>query len=226
MDIDIFKNGWNSENAYIFGWIMSDGCLMKCGRNKTTYAVVIVSNDYDVIEWLHQKLCIGNKIYKCGNGYSIKYRNISSINFMISNNLKERKSLTMEFPSSIPEEFVFDFLRGYFDGDGSLILHKTDYNTYGQVSFTCGSVQFVNTIREILAVRGIDSHVYQDGRCGNSSYYLKVTKRSEIIKLFNLMYSGDKYCLKRKYNKFCSLFDAKPKYNIAPLDNIFSYDIV
>lgn len=53
MDNDIYKNGWDNINAYIFGIIMSDGCLKYEGRNKNRLAIRIGLNDYDMIERLH-----------------------------------------------------------------------------------------------------------------------------------------------------------------------------
>ena len=63
MDNDIYKNGWDNINAYIFGIIMSDGCLKYEGRNKNRLAIRIGLNDYDMIKRLHSYMCIGNKIY-------------------------------------------------------------------------------------------------------------------------------------------------------------------
>lgn len=196
---------------------MSDGCLRKEGRNKTAYAVRICSNDRDIIEWLHAKLCVGNKIYKQGdNGYLLKYRNAESIKYMIDNGLTERKSLTLKFPQ-IPDEYIGDFIRGYFDGDGSIILRKTKYNTYAQASFTCASKEFLDGLKDKLLDNGIESHIYKDGRATNNSYYLRIIKRSELELLFDLMYSNN-VCytkLERKFEKFKTYLDCKPKYKIS-----------
>ena len=62
MDINIFESGWNDFNAYVFGLIMSDGCLTPQGRNKTMECVWINLNDKEMIEYLHNRMCIGNKI--------------------------------------------------------------------------------------------------------------------------------------------------------------------
>lgn len=214
-DNNIFKNGWNKVNAYIFGWIMSDGCLKKEGRNKNRHAVRITSNDKEIIEWMHGVMCVGNRIYVQGKNYSIKYRNLDGIAFMIEHNLKERKSLDMQFPL-IPDEYLPFFIRGYFDGDGSVVLRETKYNTYGQISFTSGSLEFLESLQNKLGSFGIDSRIYPDGRVGNNCSYLRVIKRSEIEKLFFFLYAdeGSKR-LERKYIRFKSLMDSKPKYNIS-----------
>ena len=149
MDNDIYENGWDQTNAYIFGIIMSDGCLKYEGRNKNRLAIRIGLNDYDMIKKLHDYMCVGNKIYCQGKQYSIKYRNENSINFLVKNGLTERKSLTMKFPN-IPYNVLASFIRGYFDGDGSIILSHTKYNIYGQVSFASGSKDFLLGLQKAL----------------------------------------------------------------------------
>lgn len=216
IDNNIFINGWNHENAYTFGWVLSDGCLLKEGRNKTSYAVRISSNDYDVISWLHNYMCVGNKIYQQGKNYVIKFRNKESVEFMMRHNLVERKSLVLKFPD-IPDEYFWDFVRGYFDGDGSIILRNTRYNLYGQVSITSGSIDFLNALQLKLQEHGVVSHIYKDGRSTNRSFYLQVIKRKELENLFFAMYQNkDKsFFLNRKYEKFKTLvIDNHPKYNI------------
>ena len=76
-------------------------------------------NDKEMIEKLHKYMCFGNKVYKRNKQYSIKYRNEESIDFLIKNGLIQRKSLEINFPI-LPIEFMPSFIRGYFDGDGSI----------------------------------------------------------------------------------------------------------
>lgn len=212
-DNNIYENGWNDTNAYIFGWIMSDGCLVLEGRNKTSYAVRIASNDKDIVGWMHGYMCSGNKIYKSRKNYMIKYRNRDAIEFLMQNRLKERKSLDMEFPS-IPDKHLPYFIRGYFEGDGSIILRETKYGTYGQVSFTCGSTRFIEVLQWKLGEFGVVSHIYKDGRDRNQSLYLRITSREMIDRFYNLIYSDVTSVpfLRRKQRKFVKLLSEKPKH--------------
>lgn len=212
-DNNIYENGWDNTNAYVFGWIMSDGCLLLEGRNKTSYAVRIASNDEDIIEWMHRYMCNGNKIYKNGKNFMVKYRNKDGIEFLMRNCLKERKSLDMLFPN-IPDEYLPYFIRGYFEGDGSIIIHKTKYGSYGQVSFTCGSVHFIDVLQWKLGELGIVSHLYKDSRSNNRSMYLRITSREMVERFYNLIYSDISSVpfLRRKQEKFVKLLSEKPKY--------------
>ena len=167
---------------------MSDGCLSKSGRNKNRYTVRICSNDFDIIEWLHTYMCVGNKIYKQGqNGFVIQFRNECSIKFMMDYGLKERKSLDAVFPD-IPDDFLGDFIRGYFDGNGSMVLQRTRYNTYAQVSFTSGSKKFLDALKDRLSQHDIASHLIicelsREAKSKNSfRLYIKETKTKQCCK--------------------------------------------
>lgn len=216
-DNNIFENGWNHCNAYIFGWIMSDGCLRKEGRNKTAYAVRIVTNDLEIAEWLHSYMCYGNKIYSYNNSHTIKYRNIEAIEYMMQLGLTERKSKTVCFPN-VPCKYMSDFIRGYFDGNGSVMLNINAYNSYPRATFTTGSYSFIESLRSELIKVGIQpTGVYEDKRENNHSYSLIVSKRAEFESLFNYIYKNKdcSFYLKRKYEKFLTCLSCKPKYKVT-----------
>lgn len=216
MDINIFESGWNDFNAYVFGLIMSDGCLTLQGRNKTMECVWINLNDKEMIEYLHSRMCIGNKVYIQGKNYSLKYRNSEGISFMKNFKLIQRKSSIVQFPN-LPDEYIRHFIRGYFDGNGSIVVKNTKYNTYAQTSITCGSFDFLESMMYKLRAFNIKSNIYKDGRSNNGSYYLRQTKRSEVEKMFDFMYKDiDKNnMLLRKYTKYQNYINnTKLKYNI------------
>ena len=64
----------------------------------------------------------------------------------------ENKSLILTFPSKeqVPEEFIYHFIRGYFDGDGSICKKEksncTNYsiNIVGTESFIKSLSQYFN----------------------------------------------------------------------------------
>ncbi len=61
----------------------------------------------------------------------------------------QNKSLVMDFPD-VPREFFWDFVRGYFDGDGSVSIVRGCL----RVAFHCGSLSFVTALRFELESRG------------------------------------------------------------------------
>lgn len=47
---------------------------------------------------------------------------------MIDKGCVKRKSLILKQPKGVPEKFIFDFIRGYFDGDGCLTYYSFENN--------------------------------------------------------------------------------------------------
>jgi len=66
-----------------------------------------------------------------------------------------RKSLIMKFPN-VPDQYLADFIRGYFDGDGSVYfttyLRTKDHRKQVDLrcNFTSGSPAFLNKLRDLL----------------------------------------------------------------------------
>lgn len=79
IDKNVYENGWNRENAYLFGLIMSDGCLTK---NKKRNIIVISLNDFEIIEKLHKYVECKRKIYKQGKQSKLYYWNEDAISFL------------------------------------------------------------------------------------------------------------------------------------------------
>lgn len=137
-DKNIYENGFNNINSYIFGLIMSDGSLVFDNHSKRE-RIVISSNDYDILNKIKDYCEIKRNIYKNrGKGYVLIYINQDAIDFLKQYGLEYRKSTTIPLPK-LPKEYMAHFIRGFFDGDGSIVTNKNKYGIYQQVKFTTGS---------------------------------------------------------------------------------------
>ncbi len=121
----------------------------------------------------------------------------------------------MKFPI-IPLEYLNHFVRGYFDGDGTVYLgfRKRPGGKLGLkrliTVFSSGSTRFLNAFSDILAKRiAIRKANINDGhRCFQIKYSLR-----ESIELFKFMYNNVRgLCLERKFDKFEKFFNERPKY--------------
>ncbi len=132
-----------------------------------------------------------------------------------------RKSKTIEFPD-IPKDFVRHFIRGSWDGDGSIYFESGKLRG----SYICGSSNFTERLVQELYKVGIHKRTppmheidayrmrldHPDGRFPlkihqeerTKSYYIKVDTRENIEKLFHYFYDGvdESMYLSRKYNVF------------------------
>jgi intein/homing endonuclease len=139
---DFFKK-WSKDMAYIFGFWWADGCIY----NTKIFDITVSKKDKYIIKQ------IANILNYSGNTYDYVDKQVARINFCCAEMCKdivmlgglETKSLSSDFPK-IPQEYLRDFIRGYFDGKGTISkIKRKRLNT----SFHC-DYQFAFTLKSIL----------------------------------------------------------------------------
>ena len=204
-DNSIFICGWNSLNAYILGLIFSDGCL-HYDSHSHRYKITIALNDLAMIQFIHDYWTPSKSIYHQYNAYSIVSNNQYDINFVRTIGVVERKSKIIQFPvDKIPLLYMKDFIRGIFDGDGCVYQSNTTINNkqyvYTYANFSSGSIIFLQELQHFLRDHyDITADLRLDKRTHCS--ILQMRRRSEVRKLYNLMYYDNCLCLSRKRDKF------------------------
>lgn len=189
---DYFKT-WSHNMAYIFGLWCADGCIY----GGKMFDITLHHKDQYILKRVAQELQ-----YE-GNLYDYVDKQASRLNFscvIIYNDLValggcENKSMVLKFPE-VPEEFLPDFIRGYFDGDGCITEIK---GKRINSAFTSGSKQFLDKLLQILKEKaGIEGGSYDP-----SSYSLRFGKK-DTIRLGKYMYRNNpELFLLRKRQKFC-----------------------
>lgn len=118
------------EKAYWLGFIYADGCIT-CGNH---LQVSLAAKDAKHLEKFRDALKSTNPVhvYKgtC-TGVEIAYCKLDIRSSQLYNQLNvkgvtERKTNTLTFPEDgiVPKELVSHFLRGYFDGDGTINIQR------------------------------------------------------------------------------------------------------
>jgi intein/homing endonuclease len=141
--------------AYFIGLMASDGNLY----HKTSYMIRInlKSSDVDILNKIRDNLNIGTvKIIERKNYDKIqksalfRINNKSLYNKLLEIGLTPNKSLTLQWPK-IPKEYYRDFVRGFFDGDGSISFNKaSDYKGAWRAVFYSASKDFIYKLKDIL----------------------------------------------------------------------------
>lgn len=128
--------------------------------------------------------------------------------------------LEFEFPFElIPEEFIWDFIRGFFDGDGQVSYseetHQFTFALYGT------SERFMNQLGDIFEKEfGVEKRVEGIQKSKMVLYTLRFSsgynRVNFIDSLYNKFYKSKFYFLPRKQSKFLNylLF----KYRDNPKD--------
>ena len=131
----------NESSAYILGYIYADGSLSDRGRINS-WLLDITSKDFLHLQCIAKLM---NSKYKIGSKQTVKnnkkYNNfrLQITNRKICSDVKKIGLATKErvtTPPSIPERFYPDFIRGFFDGDGSIYIYKVNGATQLKGNFT------------------------------------------------------------------------------------------
>ena len=216
-DESIYKNGLNSINTYILGLIYSDGCI-SYDKHTQKYRITIAMNDLDIMKKIQSIMTPKKKLYSYkhprgkSNTYSIVSTNKIDINFLFKLGMTENKSLNMTYPE-IDSKYDRHFIRGYFDGDGSVYDSTTNtyYSNikksyrYKYVRFTTGSEKFANQLSDILQKHNIETIVFKDSRVNHNTFYVAIYKKEYVKKFFEFIYKDCEVFMMRKYNKFINM---------------------
>lgn len=191
---------WSSNFAYAVGLITTDGNLSPDGRHFD-----FTSNDIELIETFKKCLNITNKISKKKSTYTNKYSafriqfgNVTLYKFLLEIGLMPNKSKKLK-SLDIPDKFLFDFLRGHLDGDGSIKkyydpVYKNSKRLY--VNFLSASLPHILWIQKrIKKLLHINGFLRQPPRI----YSLTYAKKDSILLLNHIYYENNLPCLNRKF---------------------------
>ncbi len=145
--------------AYVLGFFAADGCMIK--NNRGAHFIEFHITDLDILEKIKKLLEAENKIStrktsaELANAYRLQIGSKEMFKDLLSLEFKPRKSASVQFPK-IPNKYLKDFVRGYFDGDGN--VYANEYQRKGKPSksltllagFTCGSKNFLEKLKEEL----------------------------------------------------------------------------
>lgn len=196
---DIFKTIDSEEKAYWLGFLYADGYVSKNGQIEVSLQL----SDYKHLEKLktfintNTSIVLDEKYNRCRLLFCSNQLAKDLEKLGCSNN----KSLILTFPNEnqVPRQFLKDFLRGYVDGDGSLIFTEKTY----QFSIT-GTKDFLEKMIEVL------DWEYGNWRVSGPSgvVYTWRCTRKNIKKYLNFLYKDCHIFLDRKYNKYLTMIAA------------------
>lgn len=189
---DYFKI-WSSNMAYILGLWFADGCIYR----DRMFDITLHVKDKYILKKIAKELSYEGNIYDCVDKQAarINFSCVVIYNDIVSLGGKEAKSNDIKFPTTIPKEYLRDFIRGYFDGDGCVMNLK---NNRINSAFTSGSKEFLDSLLKILKEEaGVEGGSY-DASCKS----LKFGKR-DSLRIGKYMYNNNpELFLLRKKQKF------------------------
>lgn len=207
------------DKAYILGLLYADGFVGDEHYNN----VVLGMKDKDIIEKIAKCIDYSGEIKKGNKGgfknstysYIINFSSKIMTNDLRRYGLYPNKSLTMKYFPLIPKELERHFIRGYFDGDGTVVLSKNssyykgkdfikkyEYPTI-QIGFL-GTESFVEKLAEKMCLKNCIIINTKTPLIKE----LRISSKKESFRIFQFLYDDADIFLERKYKKWLSFESA------------------
>lgn len=203
----------SKDKAYFLGFIYADGFITKRSQGQNILGLTLA--EIEPIDKFKKYIQTDKKVgyYKKTNSYSDKsyeYKLALISDKLVSDIEKlgvvERKSLTLTFPE-LREDLIPHFIRGYFDGDGSVFLHKDSRKEYSSNRYLginiCGTKEFLTALSKHLPFIEEGQCIYKENRKETNCWNLKMISNIRSLELYHYMYNDcDDLYLSRKKEKF------------------------
>ncbi len=205
-DEDVFRDISTEAQAYWLGFIAADGCIRERGKRGVNKSLVIQihKKDVDHLNKFKDFLRSDHRITNYLDYVAINVNYTTICDDLAKYHIVPRKTHILKFPWHINPDLYRHFIRGFFDGDGSMHIASRDEAIYASIS-TC-VLEFLSDIKRIL----IDSKIsienrklYKRVKINNgvpqkSCYELKMSHNS-AKEFINFIYAGSTIYLNRKY---------------------------
>ena len=184
---------YTKESCYWAGFILADGYIRT--KNRFTLEIKLQKQDVNHLKKFKENINYEGRVIEKENYYIISISSPQIIKDLNENfEIYNKKSLTCHISEKIPKKFLKDFIRGYFDGDGSITYTTTD------------TISFLGTEKTINFIR---NYFYK-----KIKLRLRSKEMPNIIKhdnIFIIFYSGKSAfkCLRHLYHNSTTHLDRK-----------------
>ncbi len=194
------------EKAYFLGFLYADGCN---DEKKKTVVLKLQDLDKEILEILSMVIetdkpikQILRKENNARNQYSLVITNKHISQQLAKLGCMQAKTFKITFPEWLIPELHHHFIRGYFDGDGCIMVGKKYHGPSFRIT---GTASFVTRVQEIMMKeiglnktkldtlhKSSERHVFNMGYVGTNS----------CKKIYKWLYKDATISLARKHQKF------------------------
>ena len=205
------------EKAYVLGLLYSDGSN---NPSKSTVSISLQKEDKELLEQVRlllksdkplEYLDYSNK-KDFGYTYKDQYRLLIFSKHICDAIEKlgvvKNKSLIIDYPNFISDELMPHFVRGVYDGDGSVYMQcKNDNNHAVTVTITATNNFCIGLKRVVEETLGIACHIY-DASCHNGiTKVFTLSGRNVARKFLDWIYENPTIYLQRKYTRYLEYYN-------------------
>lgn len=226
---DFFNNIDTEEKAYIFGFYTADGCVCK-GNTKQgyTFQISISALDIKLVEKIRDILSPNANVTTSSpriNNFGIKTNSMCNLvihSKELVNKLDgigfgvNKTYLEKSVKNIIPQELMFHFIRGYFDGDGCIstsnskkkhTLISGEETLYENRTYNFNIIskdhKLISEVAEFLELNNFKISYSNDKGC----LTISIHRKKEILEMYNNLYNNSSIYLERKYLKFREILE-------------------
>lgn len=219
------------DKAYIFGLLCADGTIYASGRVK----IDLTDRDIQILEDIKNKIGFTGeiKIYKANYKGRYSANHICRLTFishhmveeLISKGCTNNKSLTFKFPySSVPKSLYGHFIRGLFDGNGSISCWIDNSGT-GHKKFNfryCGTIEVVNSLFKIFSNKFNCNPTITPRWTDrdNNNVDMVICGNRLIQRIMDWLYEDATIYIQRKYDKYIELIKQNESSDNKTIDDL------
>lgn len=206
----------SSDKAYWLGFIAADGYIMYNPITEEANYELGIEIDYkdkNLLKLFNKS--IGGNIEvrdrkrpsyynpnKVAHNAFIRIYSKKVVTDLMTHGIFQNKSTSIQF-ITLSDELMPHFVRGYFDGNGSVSCDVRKKRTLA-CSFSSGSKDFLEGLRSFLYKNDIYSYIHQEKE---HCFRLHIKGIKNCTKFLDLIYRDrQNLFLRRKYNRACELF--------------------
>lgn len=202
------------EKAYWLGFIFADGYITnnEDRHGQDAFGISIAEEDIETLYKFQKSIKATNPINIYERSSKVKGQPLCRIHLtsqrtvddLISHGCVKQKSHILQPPKEVPDNLIHHFIRGFFDGDGSIVKSKNSRNKK-----TDGYAYSINitTTKEmadwLYSYFNMGSVVKEKRR--EHTYYYNLGGHRQVIKFYHLLYDNATIYMDRKYLRFQEL---------------------
>lgn len=218
---NLFKQ-WSDNMAYVLGWLITDGCIEYIPNER--YVLRWDLADIEPLEHFKEIFNSNHPIHKHDRlkeknsiTYSLTFRDKEMVEDIINLGVTPDKTFNITIPD-IPEKHLSHFIRGLFEGDGSVfLLDRPNNRKLLNTKIMSASETFIKQLGDIIKSEvGMTPKIYSySPDTTNNIYWSLRYGGKESYALYKYMYDNAKYYLTRKKEVFQKAREIKAGIGLA-----------
>ena len=214
-----FKDIQTEVQAYMLGFYAADGGL---NEKRKTLRIQLSEDDYEIVNLFKDLICptartfrkqkrnltIGRhgETYNCAACYGVDINSTIICQSLVDLGFGYRKTWEEHKFPNIDKKLIRHFIRGYFDGDGSIIgsyvkpdlKYKKNERFRAYWNIVSKTESILKEIQIFLKEKGINSTICFARR---DQMYQLSSPTSQLSKIYDLLYKDSYFYMKRKRDK-------------------------